>query len=90
MAGGLSRAIMDRPFDKPLIISNGHTVVTLTSIWEAGSFLLNDWPLQHRRRKAYRAAIEACTRALVGGVEPEWRAKRSSPRSRIFPASLRQ
>ena len=62
---------MDRPFDLPLRLSNGTTIVVIASISEAGAFLLQHYPPRRRRRESYRTAVQACVRALAGRVEPE-------------------
>jgi Protein of unknown function (DUF982) len=62
---------MDRPFTHPVILGDGRTAVLIGSVAEAGAFLVQRWPLRRRGRAAYRAAVQACLRALAGTVEPE-------------------
>ena len=62
---------MDRQFDHPLKLSDGTTVITVSSISEAGAFLLQHWPPKRRRRPSYRTAVNAIVKALGGRVEPE-------------------
>lgn len=62
---------MDRAFVHPLRLSDGQTVVTITSAQEAGAFLLQHWPTKRRRRMAYIEAVRACVRAIAGKIEPE-------------------
>jgi hypothetical protein len=67
---GATLAGMDRPFTHPAILGDGRTAVLIGSVAEAGSFLVQRWP-PRRGRAAYRAAVQACLRALAGTVEPE-------------------
>ena len=62
---------MDRPFEQPLRLGNGQTVVLINSPQEAGCFLLQHWPPRKRRCASYREAVIACVRAVGGTAEPE-------------------
>jgi hypothetical protein len=62
---------MDRPFDQPLRLSNGESVIEIATAQQAGIFLLENIPKKRRRPRSYSDAIAACVRAIGGTAEPE-------------------
>ena len=88
MSGRSSAAIMDRPFDRPLRLSNGRTVITVASISEAGACSTG-----HRGADAARATARRSRPA--SGRSPEGSSQRLHgrrcwPRLRICLESQQQ
>ena len=84
MSGRSSAAIMDRPFDRPLRLSNGQTVVTVASISEAGAFCCRTGHRRRRRRASIaRRSRPACGRSPARSSR-RWHGRRFCWRSRIW------
>jgi Protein of unknown function (DUF982) len=62
---------MDHAFNRPITVSAGRTALTITTVQQAGAYLIGDWPAGRRGRKSYRMAVRAVCQAITGRLEPE-------------------
>jgi hypothetical protein len=58
---------MDAHFEHPVIIGPQ----AITTVQQAGAYLIGDYPVQRRHRRSYRQAVSAVCGAITGRLEVE-------------------